>query len=76
MIRRMKVSAVLTEASGTWIAECEEVDRTGEGRTPDEAIASLREALVEYFAVEAVAPPPDAVAEPIEIVVLDAPPAT
>jgi predicted RNase H-like HicB family nuclease len=65
----MKVSAVLTEASGTWVAECEEVDRTGEGRTPDEAVASLREALEEYFAVEAVAPPPGAGADAIEIVV-------
>ena len=69
----MKVSAVLTEASGTWVAECEEVDRTGEGRTPDEAIASLREALEEYFAVEAVAPPKDGGGDPIEIVVLDRP---
>jgi predicted RNase H-like HicB family nuclease len=71
----MKVSAVLTETSGTWLAECEEVERTGEGRTPDEAIASLREALKEYFAVEAVAPPSDTSADPIEIVVLDRPPA-
>ncbi len=28
---RMRVSAVLTQASGSWIAQCEEVDRTGEG---------------------------------------------
>jgi predicted RNase H-like HicB family nuclease len=71
----MKVSAVLTQASGLWVAECEEVDRTGEGKTPDEAVASLRQALEEYFEVEAVAPPPNAVPEAIEIVILDAPPA-
>jgi predicted RNase H-like HicB family nuclease len=71
----MKVSAVLTETAGTWLAECEEVDRTGEGRTPDEAVASLREALKEYFDVEAVAPPADARVEAIEIVVVDRPPA-
>jgi predicted RNase H-like HicB family nuclease len=67
----MKVSAVLTQTSGTWIAECEEVDRTGEGSTPDEAISSLREALKEYFAVEAVAPPTNVAPDSIEIVVLD-----
>jgi len=75
MISRMKVSAVLTETAGTWLAECEEVDRTGEGRTPDEAVASLREALKEYFEVEAVAPPADARVEAIEIVIVDPPPA-
>jgi predicted RNase H-like HicB family nuclease len=73
MIRRMKVSAVLTQADGVWLAECEEVDRTGEGKTPDEAVASLRQALEEYFEVEAVAPPADAAPEAIEIVILDPP---
>jgi hypothetical protein len=67
----MKVSATLTELPGSWVAQCEEIDRTGEGRTPDEAVECLRQALEEYFAVEAVAPPPDAPpAGPIEIVIL------
>lgn len=70
----MKVSAVLTQTPGSWIAQCEEVDRTGEGSTPDEALASLRQALDEYFAVQAVAPPADTPADPIEIVVLSPPP--
>jgi predicted RNase H-like HicB family nuclease len=70
----MKVSAVLSQASGLWIAECEEVERTGEGRTPTEAVDSLRQALKEYFEVEAVAPPPDAPSEAIEIVIVDRPP--
>jgi len=69
----MKVSAVLTQMPGVWVAQCEEVDRTGEGCTPDEAIASLRQALEEYFGVQAVAPPPDTVAAPIEIVVVSSP---
>lgn len=69
----MKVSAILTQAAGRWLAECEEVDRTGEGGTPDEAIASLREALRDYFDVEAVAPPPQAEPEPIDIVIVDGP---
>jgi predicted RNase H-like HicB family nuclease len=66
----MKVSAVLTQVRGMWVAECEEVDRTGEGRTPDEALACLRQALEEYFEVEAVAPPSQTEAAPIEIVVV------
>jgi hypothetical protein len=66
----MKVSAVLTEMPGIWLAQCEEVDRTGEGRTPDEAVACLRQALEEYFEVEAVAPPPETAAARIEIVVV------
>ncbi len=67
----MKVSATLTQMPESWVAECEEVDRTGEGRTPDEAVACLRQALKEYFDVQAVAPPPDASSpEPIEIVIV------
>jgi hypothetical protein len=72
----MKVSAILSRAGGStgpWLAVCEEVDRTGEGATPDEALASLREALREYFGVQAVAPPSHPVTAPIDIVVLDAP---
>ena len=69
----MKVSAVLTHADDVWLAHCEEVDRTGEGRTADEAVASLREALREYFDVEAVAPPTEAPKPAIEIVIVDSP---
>jgi hypothetical protein len=68
----MKVSAVLTEVRGVWVAQCEEVDRTGEGPTPDAAVAQLREALAEYFDVEAVASPSDAVPTAIEIVIVGA----
>jgi hypothetical protein len=67
----MKVSATLTEMPGSWVAQCEEVDRTGEGRTPDEAVACLRQALRDYFDVQAVAPPREVPApEPIEIVIV------
>jgi len=66
----MKVSAVLTQVHEVWVARCEEVDRTGEGNTPDEAVASLREALAEYFDVQAVAPPPESATGPIEIVIV------
>ena len=73
MLCGMRVSAILTQLPGVWLAQCEEVDRTGEGRTPDEAIACLRQALVEYFDVQAVAPPPETVTAAIEIVVVAGP---
>jgi predicted RNase H-like HicB family nuclease len=67
----MRVAAVLTAAAGRWLAYCEEVDRAGEGATAEEAVANLRQALLEYFGqAEAVAPPADAVPpSPIEIVI-------
>jgi hypothetical protein len=70
----MKVAAILSEVEGRWLAQCEEVDRAGEGATPEEAIACLRQALHEYFGhSEAVAPPSLPPRESIEIVVVDAP---
>jgi hypothetical protein len=68
----MRVSAVLSQAGGRWLAQCEEVDRAGEGATAEEAVASLREALDDYFGkAEAMAPPPQRVPAALEIVVLD-----
>ncbi|MGD0674960.1 MAG: type II toxin-antitoxin system HicB family antitoxin [Polyangiaceae bacterium] len=70
----MKVSAVLTRAAGRWIAHCEEVDRAGEGDTPEQAVSNLRQALEEYFGyTEAVAPPPEPALEAIEVEVIGAP---
>jgi hypothetical protein len=70
----MKVAAVLSQTPTGWLAQCEEVDRAGEGASAEEAIACLRVALEEYFGhAEAVAPPPERVDDPIEIVVVDAP---
>jgi predicted RNase H-like HicB family nuclease len=66
----VKVSAVVSRVEGRWLAECAEVDLAGEGATREEALATLRTALDEYFhRAEAVAPPSDAPHEAIEIVV-------
>ena len=74
MLWAMKVSAIISQSAGRWLAQCEEVERAGEGATPEEAVASLREALREYFGQpEAMAPPPQSPEEPIEIIVVDAP---
>jgi hypothetical protein len=71
---QMKVGAILSQVGDEWLAQCEEVDRAGSGSTPEEALASLRIALEEYFGhSEAIAPPAEAPREEIEIVVLDGP---
>jgi hypothetical protein len=71
----MKVAAVLSRVDNRWLAQCEEVDRAGEGATAEEAIASLREALYEYFSSpEAVAPPAQTPGTSIEIVIVDGSP--
>jgi predicted RNase H-like HicB family nuclease len=70
----MKVAAIVSRVRGEWLAQCEEVDLAGTGGTREEAIASLREALQEYFThPEAIAPPGELARESIEIVVLDGP---
>jgi hypothetical protein len=70
----MKVTAIVSRISEGWLAQCEEVDCAGEGATPELALAELRVALDEYFGhAEAVAPPPEAPREAIEIVVVDGP---
>jgi hypothetical protein len=70
----MKVTAVLTQTSGRWLAHCEEVDLAGEGDTPEQAVATLREALCEYFdQAEAVAPPSERPATEVEIELIGAP---
>jgi hypothetical protein len=67
----MKVSAVMSKVGARWVAQCEEVDRAGEGATPAEALASLRQALDDYFgSSSAVAPPAEPPRDPIEIVVV------
>lgn len=68
MLEGMKVSAVLTQTAGRWLAQCQEVERVGEGDTPEQAVASLREDLIEYFRhPPAVAPPSEDVVEDIDI---------
>jgi hypothetical protein len=75
MLSSMKVTAVLTQEGRRWIAQCEQVDRAGEGTTPELAVASLREALRDYFGqAEAVAPPANPpAAEAIDIEIVDGP---
>lgn len=70
----MKLSYTLsTDSDGYVIAECVESDVAGEGRTENDAIASLKKALHErLFRPDAVAPPSRPVPVPeIELVRVD-----
>lgn len=54
----MKFTYRLVHDTGGWLAECVESEAMGEGRTREEAIASLRRALEErMYRPDAVAPP-------------------
>ncbi len=71
----MKLSYTLSkDADGYVIAECVESDVAGEGRTEDDAVASLKKAIRDrLFRPDAVAPPSRPVPEPdIELVRVDA----
>jgi hypothetical protein len=65
-----RLTAILTQSGDSYFARCNEVAVEGEGKTPDQAIFSLFEVLLDYFQQEeAVAPPVRAPIEPIELVV-------
>jgi hypothetical protein len=64
----MRFTYRLVRDAGGWLAECVESEVAGEGKSSKEAGASLRRALEErMFRPDAVAPPPEAEHEPIEL---------
>ena len=64
----MKFSYRLQEEPSGWLAHCVESDAMGEGKTEQDAIRSLREALEErMFRPDAIAPPEQEVRSTIEL---------
>lgn len=47
--QEMQVTAALTRDGGWYVARCLEVEVTSQGRTVEDALANLREALELYF---------------------------
>lgn len=45
----MRLTAIVTRDSGWYVARCVEVEVASQGRTVEEALANLREALELYF---------------------------
>jgi hypothetical protein len=73
----MRVTATIRSVEDGVLAECTEYALSCVGATVPLAVAALREALYDrVLRPQAVAPPPTAGQEPIEIVVLDAPTAS
>lgn len=70
----MRFSYRLTQDKDGWLAECVESEAAGEGKTREDAIASLRESLEErLFRPDAVAPPSKGPKGAIELVRADEP---
>ncbi len=65
----MKFTYRILEDGGSFVAECLESDAQGEGKTADDAVASLRASLRErMFRPDAVAPPSERTTSAIELV--------
>lgn len=62
MSRTLRLTATVTPDDGWYVARCLDVEVTSQGRTIDEALDNLREALELYFEDE---PLPEPMAEPI-----------
>lgn len=64
----MKFTYRLQEESSGWLAQCVESDAMGEGKSEQDAIRSLREALEErMFRPDAIAPPSEGVRGTIDL---------
>ena len=64
----MKFTYHLIRAACGYAAECVESEAVGEGKTPEQALESLRASLEEQmFRPNAVAPPPEAPPSAIEL---------
>lgn len=62
MDRTVRLTATVTPDDGWYVARCMEVEVTSQGRSIDEALVNLREALELYFEDE---PAPEVRPEPI-----------
>jgi predicted RNase H-like HicB family nuclease len=62
MSRTVRFTATVIPDEGWYVARCIEVEVTSQGRTIDEALANLQEALELYFEDE---PAPEVQPEPI-----------
>lgn len=62
MSRIVRFTATITPEDGWYVARCIEIEVASQGRTIDEALANLREALELYFEDE---PAPEVQPEPI-----------
>lgn len=68
MSQTFRLTAAVTPDGDWYVARCVEVEVTSQGRTFDEALTNLREALELYFEDEPVPNlPPESVVTPVEV---------
>jgi predicted RNase H-like HicB family nuclease len=65
--RTIRLTAAVTPDDGWYVARCLEVEVASQGRTIDEALANLREALELYFEDEPVPETSEAIVAPVEV---------
>ena len=64
----MRLTAAVTQDGAWYVARCLEVEVTSQGKTVEEALGSLREALELYFDDnDAPSPTPSPIIAPVEI---------
>lgn len=64
----MRLTAAITQEGAWYVARCLEVEVTSQGRTLEEAVENLREALELYFEDEAAPKPlPAPIIAPVDV---------
>lgn len=67
MDRTVRLTATITPDGDWYVARCLDVEVASQGRTIDEALANLREALELYFEDEPAPDTPEPIIAPVEI---------
>jgi predicted RNase H-like HicB family nuclease len=65
--RTIRLTATVTRDGEWYVAQCLDVEVASQGRTIDEALANLREALELYFEDQPVPELSEAIVAPIEV---------
>jgi predicted RNase H-like HicB family nuclease len=67
MSTEITFTAAVSHEDGWYVARCLEVEVTSQGRTVEEALANLREALELYFEDEPIPSPPHLDIRPVAV---------
>lgn len=67
MARTVTLTAVVTPDGDWYVARCLSVEVASQGRTIDESLANLREALELYFEDEPAPDAPEPIVAPVEV---------
>jgi predicted RNase H-like HicB family nuclease len=65
--RTIRLTASVTRDGDWYVAQCLDVEVASQGRTIDEALANLREALELYFEDQPVPDPSEPIIAPVEV---------